>query len=46
MHYFDPIIVSTEVGLEKPDPAIFQLALNMAGPKDILYVGDHETIDV
>ena len=28
LHDFDPVIVSTEVGLEKPDPAIFQLALD------------------
>lgn len=48
LHDFDPVIVSTEVGLEKPDPAIFQLALNRAGleAKDILYIGDHETNDI
>lgn len=48
LSYFDPIIVSTEVGLEKPDPAIFRLALDMAGleAEDILYIGDHETNDI
>lgn len=48
LHYFDPVIVSTEVGLEKPDPAIFQLALERAGlgAKDVLYIGDHETNDI
>ncbi|KQX45288.1 HAD-IA family hydrolase [Paenibacillus sp. Root444D2] len=48
LHDFDPVIVSTEVGLEKPDPAIFQLALDRAGleAKDILYIGDHETNDI
>ncbi|MDQ0901699.1 MULTISPECIES: HAD-IA family hydrolase [unclassified Paenibacillus] len=48
LHDFDPVIVSTEVGLEKPDPAIFQLALDKAGleAKDILYIGDHETNDI
>jgi putative hydrolase of the HAD superfamily len=48
LHYFDPVIVSTEVGLEKPNPAIFTLALQRAGleAKDVLYVGDHETNDV
>lgn len=46
--YFDPMIVSTEVGLEKPDPAIFRLALERSGlPADqVLYVGDHEINDV
>ena len=48
LHYFDPVLVSTEVGLEKPDPAIFQLALQMAGveAEDVLYIGDHETNDI
>ncbi|NEW08456.1 HAD-IA family hydrolase [Paenibacillus sp. SYP-B3998] len=48
LHYFEPVIVSTEVGLEKPDPAIFQLALNQAElkPENILYIGDHETNDI
>ncbi|MNR13169.1 Phosphoglycolate phosphatase [compost metagenome] len=34
--------------MEKPDPAIFQLALQMAeiDAADVLYVGDHETNDV
>lgn len=47
-HYFDPIIVSTEVGLEKPNPAIFALALRESGleAKDVLYIGDHATNDV
>ena len=46
--YFDPIIVSTEVGLEKPNPAIFVLALQESGldAKDVLYIGDHVTNDV
>ena len=45
---FDPFIVSTEVGLEKPNPAIFRLALDRAGlaASDVLYVGDHETNDL
>ncbi|MBD0383455.1 HAD-IA family hydrolase [Paenibacillus sedimenti] len=48
LHYFEPVIVSTEVGLEKPDPAIFKLALDLAGfaPERILYIGDHETNDI
>ena len=35
--------------LEKPDPAIFQLALDRwraLEAKDILYIGDHETNDI
>jgi putative hydrolase of the HAD superfamily len=48
LSYFDPVIVSTEVGLEKPDPAIFKLALELSGleAKDILYIGDHERNDI
>ncbi|MDF2670982.1 MAG: hypothetical protein K0R67_3288 [Paenibacillus sp.] len=47
-HYFDPIIVSTEVGLEKPNPAIFQLALEQSGllARQVLYVGDHDQNDI
>jgi putative hydrolase of the HAD superfamily len=45
---FDPVIVSTEVGLEKPDPAIFRLALERCGlpAEDVLYVGDHDRNDI
>jgi putative hydrolase of the HAD superfamily len=48
LHYFDPVIVSTEVGLEKPNPDIFRLALAEAGlpPQDVLYVGDHDQNDI
>jgi putative hydrolase of the HAD superfamily len=47
-HFFDPIIVSTEVGLEKPNPAIFSLALQRADlkAKEVLYIGDHAINDV
>ncbi len=40
--YFDFFVVSSLVGLEKPDAAIFELAIERAGcPRDeILYVGD------
>jgi FMN phosphatase YigB (HAD superfamily) len=46
---FDPIIVSDEVGLKKPDPRIFQLALDHADVDDALaavYVGDNPTDDI
>lgn len=48
LHYFDPVIVSTEVGLEKPNPAIFRLALEQAGlhAEETLYVGDHDKNDI
>jgi putative hydrolase of the HAD superfamily len=46
--YFDFIIVSSHVGLAKPDPRIFELAVVKAGrPKDrLLYVGDHIGDDI
>lgn len=45
---FRPFVVSTLVGLEKPDPAIFSQALLDTGLKavDVLFVGDHLTNDV
>jgi putative hydrolase of the HAD superfamily len=48
LHYFDPLIISAEVGVEKPNPAIFRLGLERAGlaAHEVLYVGDHETNDV
>jgi putative hydrolase of the HAD superfamily len=47
-HFFELVIVSTEVGLEKPDPAIFKLAIQRCGlaPEDLLYIGDHEINDI
>jgi HAD superfamily hydrolase (TIGR01509 family) len=46
--YFDFCIVSAEVGLAKPDPRIFDLAVARAGrPRDrLLYVGDHVGDDI
>ena len=39
---FDPLLISEEVGVAKPDPRIFQLALDQLGlgAADALYVGD------
>ena len=39
---FDSIIISGEVGVKKPDPAIFALGLEQTGlaPNDVVYVGD------
>ena len=41
--YLDPIVVSSEVGVEKPDPRIFRQALELSGdsPEECLYVGDN-----
>ncbi len=41
--YLDPIVVSSEVGVEKPDRRIFEKALELSGddPKNCLYVGDN-----
>lgn len=45
---FDFVIDSTVVGVSKPDPAIFALALDRAGlaPSDTVYVGDYYEVDV
>jgi putative hydrolase of the HAD superfamily len=44
---FEPIVISGREGLEKPDPAIFRLAVERAGvaPEEAVYVGDHPRID-
>jgi len=44
-NYFDTIVVSGDVGVEKPDPRIFDpaLAQTQLQPGDALYVGD--TVD-
>ena len=41
---FDPLIVSAEVGLAKPDPRIYQLALKRLGvqPAEAVFVDDFE----
>ncbi|MCX7786212.1 MAG: YjjG family noncanonical pyrimidine nucleotidase [Spirochaetes bacterium] len=47
--YMSCIIVSDEVGLQKPDPAIFRMALMEAGesdPRRTLVVGDSLTSDI
>lgn len=44
---FDPVVISGREGLEKPDPAIFRIAVERAGvaPEESVYVGDHPRID-
>lgn len=46
--YFDFFIDSFNVGIEKPDPRIFQLALERSGvaPNEAAYVGDLYSVDV
>ena len=46
--YLDLIIASAEEGLEKPDPRIFQLALNRAGcpPQRAVMIGDRLDNDI
>jgi HAD superfamily hydrolase (TIGR01549 family) len=46
--HFDFFIDSFVVGVEKPDPAIFHLALDRAGipPHEAAHVGDIYTVDV
>lgn len=46
--YFDVVIDSSLVGIEKPDPAIFRAALDALGvaPEEALYVGDLYDVDV
>jgi len=46
--YFDVVIDSALVGVEKPDPRIFYAALDALGvsPEEALYVGDLYEVDV
>lgn len=46
--YFDVIVVSEEAGLKKPDPGIFQIALNKLQLKaaECIFVGDHPVNDI
>ena len=45
---FDPIVISGEVGLRKPDPRIFELAIASWGlPREsLLFVGDDPVADI
>jgi FMN phosphatase YigB (HAD superfamily) len=44
----DAVILSYEVGLVKPDPAIFRLVCHQLGrqPAEILFVGDTPAADI
>ncbi|QMV40043.1 HAD family hydrolase [Cohnella cholangitidis] len=45
---FDLVIVSEEAGVKKPDPTIFQMALEklQLKPDECIYIGDHPTNDI
>ena len=45
--YFEVWAVSEELGVEKPDPAIFRIALERAGATaaESVYVGDNPVFD-
>jgi putative hydrolase of the HAD superfamily len=47
-HFFHTVVISEEVGFEKPDPKIFELALKELGvkPEEAAYVGDSSELDV
>jgi putative hydrolase of the HAD superfamily len=47
-HLFDLMVISGKEGIEKPDPAIFRLALERSGvaAENAVYVGDHPKLDV
>ncbi len=46
--HFDHVIVSGDVGVDKPDPAIFDRCVRQMGiaPHEAVYVGDHAENDV
>jgi HAD superfamily hydrolase (TIGR01549 family) len=47
-HCFETIVISGEVGIKKPDPKIFQIALETTGLRadEVVYVGDtQEDVD-
>ncbi len=47
-HYFDPLVLSSQYGRRKPDPAIFHHAARLAGvpTSRCLYVGDRIARDI
>jgi putative hydrolase of the HAD superfamily len=45
---FDLILVSEEAGIKKPDPKIFEMALDklQLRPEECIYIGDHPVNDI
>jgi len=46
--FFEDVVDSEEVGVEKPDPRIFEIALKRVGaaPGETVFVGDIYNVDV
>lgn len=46
--FFAFMVISGKEGVEKPDPAIFRIALERGGvaPEDAVFVGDHPRLDI
>ena len=47
--FFDPLIISDEVGISKPDPGIFEILFHKAGISDkstVLMIGDSLSSDI
>lgn len=47
-HYFETVVVSHFEGMEKPDPALFRIALERMGvsPDQAIHVGDRPDLDL
>ena len=47
-HHFEPAIISGVEGVEKPDPRIYEIALERAGvaPENAVHVGDSPGLDI
>jgi putative hydrolase of the HAD superfamily len=47
-HYFKFVLLAPEVGIDKPNPEIFHLAIKKADclPEEMLYVGDSQEDDI
>lgn len=46
--FFDALVISCEVGVAKPDPEIFRMAMDLlgAGPEDAVMIGDSISSDM
>ncbi len=48
-HFFDPIIISEEVGAQKPDPKIFEILMKKTpghAKEEVIIIGDSLTSDI